>query len=104
MVEELEAERRIKSAPGLQHVIRLENILTAVVEPTVSEKRPIRRTTGGKWPTCCIVWVRKIDVGAALTRSRRCMVRNVMAAMFLAVIVLAPVARGQSGPEGGGHE
>jgi len=24
--------------------------------------------------------------------------------MFLAVIVLAPVARGQSGPEGGGHE
>ncbi len=31
------------------------------------------------------------------------MVRNVMAAMFLAVIVLAPVARGQSGPEGGGH-
>lgn len=32
------------------------------------------------------------------------MVRNVLATLFLAVIVLVPVARGQSGPEGGGHD
>ncbi len=54
--------------------------------------------------TCCIVWVRKNALRLGFAQLRRCTVTRVLSVVLFGVILLAPVARAQSGPEAGGHE